>query len=71
MEYGEPVTAGGRAQGAAFTHGEGRVVVLGESGMFRAYHDADDSPIGMNRRGFDNKQLALNIVRWLSGDRPS
>ncbi len=24
-------------------------------------------PFGMNRPGIDNRQLALNIVHWLSG----
>jgi hypothetical protein len=28
---------------------------------------ANGMPFGMNRPGIDNRQLALNIVHWLSG----
>lgn len=65
----EPV--GGRAQGIAFAHGAGRVVVLGEAGMLSAQlvRLGPDSPqmrIGMNVAGFDNRQFALNMLHWLS-----
>lgn len=65
MNYGEPVSAAGRSQGLAVSFGRGRVVVLGEAAMLRAFVD-DGQPIGMNRPGYDNRQLALNIMHWLS-----
>ena len=66
MEYGETYSAAGRAQGLALEVEKGRVVVLGESGMLRAHHDRDGNAVGMNYSGFDNRQLALNIMHWLS-----
>jgi hypothetical protein len=66
MNYGEPVSAKGRAQGVALEMGEGRVVVLGEAGMLSALRDRRGSPVGMNFPGYDNRQLALNIMHWLS-----
>jgi hypothetical protein len=63
----EQVSAAGRAQGLAFAFGKGRVVVMGEAGMLSAQlAGADRRPFGMNRPGLDNRQLALNIMRWLS-----
>jgi len=60
-------SAAGRAQGLAFTLGRGRVVVMGEAGMLSAQLAGPDKrPFGMNRPGLDNRQLALNIMRWLS-----
>ena len=64
---GEQVSAAGRAQGLAFAFGRGRVVVMGEAGMLSAQlSGADKKPFGMNRPGIDNRQLALNIMHWLS-----
>lgn len=65
MEYGDPRPAGGKAQGMAVEFGRGRVVVLGEAGMLRAQRDRSGL-VGMNVPGYDNKQLALNIMHWLS-----
>jgi hypothetical protein len=63
----EQVSAAGRAQGVAFAFGKGRVVVMGEAGMLSAQLAGPDKrPFGMNRPGLDNRQLALNIMRWLS-----
>ena len=53
-------------QGVALEHGAGRVVVLGESTMLTALVDGEDK-VGMNRRGNDNRKLALNLMHWLSG----
>jgi hypothetical protein len=62
------VPAAGRAQGLAFKFGKGRVVVLGEAGMLSAQVSGPDKrPMGMNVPGSDNRQLALNIMHWLSG----
>ena len=68
MEYGEPQPAGGHAQGIALEFGRGRVVVLGEAGMLRAQKDRTGL-VGMNVPGYDNRQLALNIMHWLSRAR--
>jgi hypothetical protein len=62
------VSAAGRAQGIAFKLGRGRVVVLGEAGMLSAQLAGPRKmKFGMNRTGIDNRQLALNIMHWLSG----
>lgn len=63
---GEPVSAAGRSQAVAVNFGRGRVVVLGEADMLRAFRDENGEPIGMNRPGYDNRQFALNIMHWLS-----
>lgn len=61
-------SAAGRAQGIAFRLGKGRVVVLGEAAMLSAQlTGSDNRPLGMNVADIDNKQLALNIMHWLSG----
>jgi len=63
-----PASAAGRAQGIVMNVGTGRVVVLGEAAMLSAQLSArDQKPFGMNRPGIDNRQLALNIMHWLSG----
>jgi hypothetical protein len=63
-----PVSAAGRAQGIAMKFGKGRVIILGEAGMLSAQvAGAQRMPFGMNRPGIDNRQLALNIMHWLSG----
>ena len=64
--------AAGRAQGVAFSFGKGRVVVLGEAAMLSAQLILRPGGgvafrMGMNRAGIDNRQLALNIMHWLSG----
>lgn len=60
--------ATGRAQGIAFRLGKGRVVALGDAAMLSAQvTGSDNKPFGMNTPDIDNKQLALNIMHWLSG----
>jgi hypothetical protein len=62
------VSAAGRAQGIALKFGKGRVVVMGEAAMLSAQlAGAENRPMGMNVPGSDNRQLALNIMHWLSG----
>ncbi|HKO63450.1 MAG TPA: hypothetical protein VJV03_19960 [Pyrinomonadaceae bacterium] len=62
------VPVGGHAQGIAFKFGKGRVVVMGEAAMLSAQLAGPRrAPMGMNVPGSDNRQLALNIMRWLSG----
>ncbi len=65
-QYADPVSATGRAQGVAFELGKGRVVILGEAAMMTAQVSGDGHPFGMNVPGNDNRQLALNILHWLS-----
>ncbi len=60
-------SAAGRAQGLAFTFGKGRVVVLGEAAQLSAQISAGGRQMGMNYPGIDNRQMALNIMHWLSG----
>jgi hypothetical protein len=66
MQYADPTSAAGRAQGVALEFGKGRVVVLGEAAMMTAQLDPDGHPFGMNVPGNDNRKLALNIMHWLS-----
>ncbi len=61
------VSAAGRAQGIALKYGNGRVVVLGEAAMLTAQVALRGFRFGMNVPGIDNRQLALNIMHWLSG----
>ena len=59
--------AGGRAQGLAFEHGRGRVVILGEAAMMTAQVAGPNRfPMGMNAPGSDDRQFALNVLRWLA-----
>lgn len=62
-------SAAGRAQGIALRSGKGRVVVLGEAAMLSAQISGSGEGkyrLGMNRSYIDNRQLALNIMHWLS-----
>jgi hypothetical protein len=63
--------ARGHAQGVAFGFGKGRVVVLGEAAVLTAQVDPLGFRFGMNRPGSDDRQLALNIMHWLSGALPN
>jgi hypothetical protein len=65
-EDGTPKSAAGRAQGIAFPFGKGRVVVMGEAAELSAQL-AGNERFGMNVPGLDNRQMALNIMHWLSG----
>jgi len=63
-----PSSAAGRAQGIVLKLGKGRVVLLAEAAMLSAQLAGPNKmAFGMNRPGIDNRQLALNIVHWLSG----
>ena len=56
-------SAAGRSQALALELGAGRVVVMGEAGLF--------TEIGLEgalEAEYDNGQFAINIVRWLAGD---
>jgi len=66
---------GGRAQGLAMRCGNGRVVILAEAAMLSAQVITLPTPdggeriirAGMNVPGTDNRQFALNLMRWLAG----
>jgi len=62
------VSAAGRAQGIALKLGNGRVVVMGEAAMLTAQlAGPNKAPFGgLNIPSIDNRQLALNIMHWLS-----
>jgi hypothetical protein len=63
-------SAAGRAMVLALRYGRGRVVMTGEAAMLSAQRlreGNEDQPFGMNVEGFDNRQLAINILHWLSG----
>jgi hypothetical protein len=63
-------SAAGLSQGIALEFGKGRVVVMGEAGLFSAQilrsGQAPDLKFGMNRPGNDDRQFALNVMHWLS-----
>jgi hypothetical protein len=64
-------SAAGRSQAVALLRGRGRVVVAGEAAMLTAQvTGAGSRPFGMNRPGSDDRQLALNLLHWLSGLLP-
>jgi hypothetical protein len=60
-------SAKGRCQAVALKFGKGRVVVFGEAAMLSAQIGPDGGPFGMNVKGIDNQQLALNTMHWLTG----
>ena len=63
---GQRVSAKGRAQGLAFEYGRGRVVVLGEAALMSAQvFGPKRIRLGMNAPGTDDRQFALNVMRWL------
>jgi len=67
---GQKLSAAGRAQGIAFKFGKGRVVVLGEAAMLAGEGPRPGQKFRrwwLDYPGIDNRQLALNILHWLSG----
>ena len=70
VQYGEEKPGEGWGQGLALVHGQGRVVVLGESSVLTALI-VQEKKVGMNARGNDDRQLALNVLHWLSGLLPA
>ena len=63
------IAGAGLIQGAALTHGRGRVAVFGEAAMFSAQVAGPQRrPMGMNDPAApQNAQFLLNVVHWLSG----
>jgi hypothetical protein len=64
---GRDVGAAGRAMAVAVWHGQGRVVVVGESAMLTALLSGDGLRFGMGWPGADDERFAVNAVRWLAG----
>ncbi len=67
---GKKISAAGRAQGIALKFGKGRVVVLGEAAMLAGQGPRPGQKFrrwGLDYPGIHNRQLALNILHWLSG----
>jgi hypothetical protein len=69
----EKTPPAGNCMALVFRFGRGRVVVTGEAAMLSAQLVTEDGadgktthPWGMNWPGVDNRQLALNIARWLT-----
>ncbi|HEX8643890.1 MAG TPA: DUF4350 domain-containing protein [Allosphingosinicella sp.] len=72
----EAVPVGDRVQGLAMRFGRGRIVVLGEAAMLSAQvvtlpqeGGTRTFTMGMSQPGIDNRQLALNIIHWLTRAR--
>lgn len=66
---GKKISAAGRAQGIAIKFGKGRVVVLGEAAMLAGQGPRPGQKFRrwwLDYPGIDNRQLALNILHWLS-----
>jgi hypothetical protein len=62
-------SAEGRVQAVAIEYGKGRVVVLGEAGMLTTTpgnNTNSNGTDGIARSDRGNRQLALNIMEWLS-----
>ena len=64
---GRRIPAEGRSQALALPFGNGRVVVLGEAAMLTS-QEFEGGTMGFTVPGYDNRQFALNVVRWLTGD---
>lgn len=66
VSYADFYPATGYTQGLCKIFGKGRVVILSESALLTAQIDKNGNKFGMNIPDTDNKQFALNIIRWLS-----
>lgn len=65
VTYENPQSAKGRSQGVALRLGKGKIVCLGEAAMLTAQKNRDGAKVGMNYN-LENKNLALNIMHWLT-----
>jgi hypothetical protein len=67
VAYGDSEPALGLGQAVALDWGNGRVVITGEAAMLTAQLSRyDGRRFGINTEGYDNRQLVLNIMRWLT-----
>lgn len=69
LDANTPVkTKGQRSHGIAFNFGKGKVVITDAWALKTLlYEPSERGHMGMNTPGNDNKQYALNIMRWLTG----
>lgn len=66
VTYADYYSASGYAQGICKQYGKGKMVVLAESAFITAQIDKNGNKYGMNVPDEDNKQFALNSIRWLA-----
>lgn len=66
IKFAKPISVEGLSQAIALEYHKGRVVILGEAAMLTA-QKLFGRKFGMNSsEDADNKQLALNIMHWLT-----
>jgi hypothetical protein len=66
VEYADSYSAKGYSQGICKQYGKGKIVVLAESAFITAQFDKNGNKYGMSSPNQDNKQFALNLIRWLA-----
>lgn len=66
VSYADFYPATGYSQGLCKIYGQGKIVVLSESALLTAQVDKNGNKFGMNILNTDNKDFALNIIRWLA-----
>ena len=69
-DRGQPGEGLGTSQALALTVGRGRLVITADCSMWTAQlvtFEGKEFQYGMARKDLDNRQFALNVVRWLSG----
>jgi hypothetical protein len=66
VEYADFYSAKGYCQGLCKNYGKGKIVALAESALLTAQIDKNGKKFGMNIPHTNNKQFALNIIRWLA-----
>ncbi len=66
IEYAGFYSASGYSQGICKQYGKGKVVILAESAFLTAQFDKNGNKYGMNSANEDNRQFALNLIRWLA-----
>lgn len=68
------LSAAGRAQGIALSYGDGRIVIIAETGLFTTgtIHSEDGRKVerGLGYREAQSGDFARNITRWLSQEIP-
>jgi hypothetical protein len=69
VEYSDFYPAKGYYEAICKEYGKGKIVVLAESAFLTAQIDKNGNKFGMNIQNTDNKQFALNLIRWLAGNK--
>ena len=71
MDTSTYFSVAGQSQLIACQYGDGRIVIAGEAAMFTAQEVRvffKTIHAGFNFKGYDNKELVLNIIHWLLFD---